>query len=130
MKDKNVFIGKHHLLFRWFEMTKNEFREVPGAIETDTGMRKLYGYMKSHRYHIYVPTTIFEPKVAIIRAYKVEDGQEPDRPETVLATTSVPLGSMPIWNVEYQAIQKSRRDKQKIRKTMESLEEKLEPEEL
>ena len=111
-------------------MTKNEFREVPGAIETDTGMRKLYGYMKSHRYHIYVPTTIFEPKVAIIRAYKVEGGQEPDRPETVLATTSVPLGSMPIWNVEYQAIQISRRDEQKIRKTLESLEEKLEPDEL
>lgn len=108
-------------------MIKNESREVPGAIETETGMRKIRGYMLEHRYHVYVPTTIFDPKVAIIRAYKVEGGQLPDCPETVLATTSVPLSSMPTWNVENQALQISRLDKQKIIKALESLEKKLEP---
>ena len=46
-------------------------KEVPGVIEKYTGMRKISGYMKHHRYHIYVPTTIFDPKSAIIKVYEV-----------------------------------------------------------
>ena len=103
-------------------------KEIPGAIENDTGMRKLYGYMKSHRYHVYVPTTIFEPKVAIIKVYNIENPEAlSDVPETVIREEYVRLASMPTWDVEYRCIQLSKRDQQKVSKVLKNLEKRLEP---
>lgn len=102
-------------------------KEVPGTIENDTGMRKLYGYMKDYRYHVYVPTTVFDPRVAIIKVYKIEDPGNPPLgiPETVITEVCIPLHSMPRL-VGPHSLQLSRRDGQKVSKVLKNLEKRLE----
>ncbi|MBI4141008.1 hypothetical protein HY485_04190 [Candidatus Woesearchaeota archaeon] len=103
-------------------------KEVPGAIEDDGGMRQYYGYMKHHRYHVYVPTTIFDPKAALIRVYKVENHskQLPDSPEEIIGQKWVLLKSLPTWDSDYRCFHLSRRDEKKIRRAVDNLERKLE----
>ncbi len=105
-------------------------KEVPGSIEKDTGMQKIQDYMKHHRYHVYVPTTIFDPKVAIIKAYKIEDHYIfSNTPETVIGEEYVPLASMPRWNLELRCLLLSRRDGRKVSDALKNLEKRLEPSE-
>ena len=94
---------------------------MPGVIEDLPGMQKHYGYMKSkYRYHVYLPTSIFDPRSAIIKVYQPADPskQEADSPETVVEEAYVQLNSLPTWNIEYQCLQLSRRDKQKVKNTL------------
>lgn len=103
-------------------------KEIPGAIADDSGMRKYLGYMKHNRYHVYVPTTIFDLKCAVIKVYEVEyPGVIFPHPETVIGQKYVPLASMPVWNHVFQCLKLSRRDEQKVIKALENLEKKLEP---
>src|SRR3989344_3867157 len=97
-------------------------KEIPEHIEKDTGMRKMYGYMKHNRYHVYVPTTIFDPKVAVIRVYEVADDHRPfvDIPEKIIGEDYIPLASMPTWNVAHQCLVLNERDEQKVSQALET----------
>ncbi|MBI4141666.1 hypothetical protein HY484_01950 [Candidatus Woesearchaeota archaeon] len=103
-------------------------KELPGEIEKLTGMRKLFGYMKDYRYHVYVPTTIFDPQAAILYVYEPENHykQKADAPEKVVVRKAVTLKSMPTWNVEYQCLQLSKQDEQKVKSALRNLEKRLE----
>lgn len=104
-------------------------KEIPGIIPDFLGMRKYLGYQKNRcRYHVYLPTTIFDPKAAIIRVYELEDlsKQSPDSPETIVQEEWVKLNSLPTWNVEYQCLQLSSRDERNVWQALRNLERELE----
>lgn len=104
-------------------------KEMPGIVEDFPGMRRYLGYMTlKYRYNVYVPTRIFDPKSAIIKVYQPENPskQLADSPETVVEESWVQLNSLPTWNVEYQCLQLSRRDEQKVNAALRGLERRIE----
>ena len=108
-------------------------KEIPGKVKDFSGMRKYTGYLTSeYRYHVYVPTTIFDPQSAIIRAYKPKNvakdagKQFTHTPELIVEEEWVKLALLPRWNVEYQCLELSRADQRKVNKALNNLEKKLE----
>ncbi|GEM_PF-3633968 len=101
-------------------------RELPAdTLPNQPGMHLLSGYLAGKfRYRVYVPTTICDPLEAHIRMYKPDDfcKNKPDSPEIVVAKRVVALNSMPRWNVEYQAIDLSTRDKRRVLQELDHLE--------
>ncbi|MFC1686818.1 hypothetical protein ACFL0E_00490 [Nanoarchaeota archaeon] len=108
-------------------------KELPGYTLEESGHpgMKLYnGHIEGDlRFRTYVPTTIFDPKVAILRVYRLEDAshQYPKVPEEVVARETVPLESMPYWDVGAQAVMLSGQDHESVVKACKTLEKKLLP---
>lgn len=123
-KRKTTFLDKMEQ-----NSSNNRKKEMPGIITDFPEMQKYCGYMTSkYRYHVYLPTRIFDPRSAIIKVYQPADlsKQEADSPETVVEEAWVQLKSLPTWNVKYQCLQLSRRDKQKVNAALRGLEKKFE----
>ena len=76
-----------------------------------SGFRE-YGY----RFEVKVPTTIFEPKVAVIRAYKNK---------SFVDEVYFELKSMPEWYVPCQCIMLSKPDENMLEKKTKELFKKL-----
>ena len=109
----------------------NGKREVPSIyLSCDQSMHSFFHYNKGdYRFFTYVPTTIFNHLVAVIRVYKVSKSNRPNlfptKPELIVATETVPLESMPKWNDKIQRIAITKRDMGAIKRASEQLENKL-----
>ncbi len=104
-------------------------REIPPHnLENFRGMVLYSGYIIDDiRMRCYVPTTIFDPKVAVIVAYRLEASstQLPNVPELILDEKTVKLHSLPKWNREYQCLELNSEDEKRVHKICDNLEEKL-----
>ena len=107
-------------------------RELPGMVLPDEPTMHLYaGYMTSHyRIRTYVPTTIFDSLVAVIKVYQLDgiSKQSPDEPELVVAVENVQLRHLPIWDIEGQCITLHSKDERAVLKATKKLERMLEEE--
>lgn len=120
-------------------MTNKKLRQIKESSDKHTpgytleemgfpGMHLYNGYLQDNfRFRAYVPTTIFDPKVAALIVYRLENycHQFPQVPEEVVARETVPLESMPYWDVRYQAIMLSRQDHESVMEASKNLEKKV-----
>jgi len=109
-------------------------KEIPPPVLPEyQGMHLYHGFISGdgegneYRFRSYVPTTVYDAKVAILRMYQLEQSSEqlPNVPERLLAEERVNLVSLPQWNVGYQALVLSTRDERKVRQTLGKLEKKV-----
>lgn len=119
------------------------YKELPGHhLPNEEGMHLYGGYIMSkplqgdndsdnecseYRFRLYVPTTIFDYKRAVIKVYHMESAlhQTPEVPEEVVATEYVHLNSLPHWDRSYQALMLGSRDQRKVISVSKSLEKRL-----
>ncbi|MBI1968497.1 hypothetical protein HYS49_01160 [Candidatus Woesearchaeota archaeon] len=104
-------------------------KELPPDRFGERGGMWLYeGHMSGDlRIRTYVPTTIFNPLAAIIRAYYEADSsqQRPTVPEVLVDIQKVPLHSFPKWDVGAQTLLLSRADEREVIDACQQLEQKL-----
>lgn len=103
-------------------------KQIPPDKIRNTGMTLYAGAIIDNlRFRTYVPTTIYDPRVAEIRVYAVEDQteQRPTTPEELVKTEYVKLKSLPKWDVGAQCLTLSRRDEKKLLKALSKLEREL-----
>ena len=79
-----------------------------------------------HRIRIYVPTTIYDHKIAQILAYETSGSNcMPTDAEKLVAVERVPLRSMPRWDTSLQALILSRVDERNVIQAANELERGL-----
>ncbi|MFH1065719.1 MAG: hypothetical protein V1734_04415 [Nanoarchaeota archaeon] len=80
-------------------------------------MERFYGFIADgYRFETLVPTTIFEEKVALIRAYKGRN---------LLIEKHVPLKEMPQWNPAFQCIELCKKDEKSLEQRTKALMKEL-----
>lgn len=80
---------------------------------------------KGYRFEVTVPTTIFESKVACIRAYEQKRAGHEYKDDNVAAERCFRLKEMPTWNTLFQCIELSEKDMNNLEKITKRLVKSL-----
>jgi len=104
--------------------------EVPGTTlekHESPGLHFYSGCIAGgHRIRIYVPTRVYDRKIAQILAYETSGGSNlPGEAEKLVAVERVKLKSMPRYDVPSNSLVLSRRDHRNVVKVARDLEAKL-----
>ena len=76
-------------------------------------MKRYSGFIENtYRFETVVPTTIYDPKICILSAYKRKK---------VIDKIQFKLNDMPQWNVPFQAIVLCKKDQKTLEKKTEEL---------
>ncbi len=104
-------------------------KEIPPyTLDESREMVLYFGYITDDvRIRCYVPTTVFNKKVAVIKAYQMEkdSAQLPNIPELILAEKYVKLKSLPGYNRNQLRLELNKEDEQAVSIACDNLEEKL-----
>jgi hypothetical protein len=105
--------------------------EIPAPTLEHKGEPGMHLYsgctLGSHRFRIYIPTTIYDGNNAQIRVYESETAESelPSKPEKVVAARDVPMSSFAWWDAPLQTLVMGEEDETNIIDTAKNLEREL-----